>query len=1468
MLLTSVGLVSRTIILNLLPFGMTNLILTIKPKYFMKRITTILSFLMLVCMGAWADVLSGATVGAYFIQETPVMTFGGKTHTITKDASGNVTISPNNSGAFGETSSRFNCTLVIKINVPSTTTAGVLCEMRQGAANTTYSQGLYMIADRKLKTSWQGGGRQSDANATQLTAGDHTIIFTTGESGSAVYVDGTSKLTDSGLKASGVSYKAIYIPAAYASYITEVHFFPSIQSAANITSIASECSNHIYASQQTGESVTVPSGKILVIDSDANLAKFSGASSIVIAYGKTLTLNKADASISLSGSGTALQSNNITTTVTGNLTAITLKATAGTLKYTGVNLSGSTLDGVVLASGGRINLSNTVTIKNLAGNDLTASNYDYVFVSGEAANLILEGTCNFMKKSDGTTDAPYNHIAIGNTSGSITVKSGANVSCGKIWHSDNKTNAPITVESTATLTSSGAINATTITNNGTISATGRLYANTITNNGTITALKLDANTVLGDGSTTTLSGATPFNEGTVTVSGDVTLNLTATTAALNQAITIAAGKTMTIDGDSKTVSLNVVPTFGAGSKINFKNATINYENSIRSLANYTFTTCTAQFVETTDEYKAGGFTITNIPSGVTVKVKKYGTTEYTTETPVGGTVTISHSVGVSGSAAWLDYTFNASTKATNIHDPADQKITNAGNAGITGNDLTIDGTYTTATSYNDDGTLKVMSTPWRNITWPSNYTVAVAGNVPDVENGCLVAFGTLSGGYLAILRGDANNKILLVKGKGSGNAFEVISTMTAANATELSHLVVFTKNGDTFTVYLDGVQKTQVTYSETLGGGLQIGSLHGGIGTTGIANVSGMSDATAKAKVFAKAIRVYDYVISAGQMETLKEEFPYVSFGGEYSRTISSNSNLSATGAWLNKGTQGYVDLPGNTIRDEVTYYPNVEITTTAVSTLTVNAEMDVDNITFEGESTDTLKIESDGTHNIIINGSLTANGPISVKYGETDLSAIPVIIGESGSIKFDFSDYDFSAVTNSTSYSVTGYTSDYDTKVTGVYPSDIYHSYSLDYNGTTNNYNLTVGPTVALRQKQALDLAEPYYKDKKVNAGIGKYTVSLGETSYAEFADFGTAVMSWTTLDDCVEPTITLNTPTAGYYRFKNVETEGYLTATQLSNYYTADKYVYANGSATSASTVIELRNGNDGLYMYNQGYGFGWVVSDKSSGQGVGYITESADKYVNWFPGTAAGQIGFAICLGNGTGNYASYLTQGIYTANEDDEVVAGTDYTADEAQWVVEAATTATVTLNNGGAGTYYATGNWPFDVTVSGADAYTLALDGTGTWLVPTQLTDNKVPANTPVMLKGSNASATLTINTGSAFSTNNTNSLSGTNLAKDFTVTAGATAEYFMGISDGVVGFYHSAVATDGIYTLGANKAYLVENATARGFAINWDEVTGIRSIDNGKQSVKNGAFYDLSGRRVENPQHGMYIVNGRVVVIK
>lgn len=109
---------------------------------------------------------------------------------------------------------------------------------------------------------------------------------------------------------------------------------------------------------------------------------------------------------------------------------------------------------------------------------------------------------------------------------------------------------------------------------------------------------------------------------------------------------------------------------------------------------------------------------------------------------------------------------------------------------------------------------------------------------------------------------------------------------------------------------------------------------------------------------------------------------------------------------------------------------------------------------------------------------------------------------------------------------------------------------------------------------------------------------------------------------------------------------------------------------------------------------------------------------------------------------------------------------------------------------------------------------------------------------------------------------------------DFALTekgATATAEYFLGVYSGAVGFYRSEVPSkSGFYTLGANKAYLSSDAEARGFAIMWDEneTTGVNEVIGKMSEVTDGAIYDLQGRKVANPSRGMYIINGRVVVVK
>ena len=85
-----------------------------------------------------------------------------------------------------------------------------------------------------------------------------------------------------------------------------------------------------------------------------------------------------------------------------------------------------------------------------------------------------------------------------------------------------------------------------------------------------------------------------------------------------------------------------------------------------------------------------------------------------------------------------------------------------------------------------------------------------------------------------------------------------------------------------------------------------------------------------------------------------------------------------------------------------------------------------------------------------------------------------------------------------------------------------------------------------------------------------------------------------------------------------------------------------------------------------------------------------------------------------------------------------------------------------------------------------------------------------------------------------------------------------------------VGFY--LLSDNG--TLAANKAYLVYNGgnnARRFFSIGFDETTALgdamRLTDSGEMTM-DGEIYDLQGRQVKQPVRGLYIKNGKKVVIK
>ena len=89
---------------------------------------------------------------------------------------------------------------------------------------------------------------------------------------------------------------------------------------------------------------------------------------------------------------------------------------------------------------------------------------------------------------------------------------------------------------------------------------------------------------------------------------------------------------------------------------------------------------------------------------------------------------------------------------------------------------------------------------------------------------------------------------------------------------------------------------------------------------------------------------------------------------------------------------------------------------------------------------------------------------------------------------------------------------------------------------------------------------------------------------------------------------------------------------------------------------------------------------------------------------------------------------------------------------------------------------------------------------------------------------------------------------------------------------------YGAIAEDGALTLSDAPVGVDIVSTENGLSINGKScmfvlnnnisfnATGITETENGKVKSENSAVYDLSGRRVQKAQKGIYIQNGKVVV--
>ena len=201
-----------------------------------------------------------------------------------------------------------------------------------------------------------------------------------------------------------------------------------------------------------------------------------------------------------------------------------------------------------------------------------------------------------------------------------------------------------------------------------------------------------------------------------------------------------------------------------------------------------------------------------------------------------------------------------------------------------------------------------------------------------------------------------------------------------------------------------------------------------------------------------------------------------------------------------------------------------------------------------------------------------------------------------------------------------------------------------------------------------------------------------------------------------------------------------------------------------------------------------------------------------------------------------------------------------------WHLYRVESVSATIGANGYSTFAST--YPLDMTEStqtanGFKAYSAKVEGTSVKF--TQI-DKWVNAGTGVLIEGTKGgSVTIPV-------TYNGNDISSDNeflvntTGETFTAESGYTYYGMMkaNLENDPIVF---GTFAPGTVAIPADKAYLkVSNGSAARLSVVFEESTGISTVETVK--AQNGETYNLSGQRVAQPQKGLYIVNGKKVIIK
>lgn len=737
----------------------------------------------------------------------------------------------------------------------------------------------------------------------------------------------------------------------------------------------------------SGEQSLTSSATILNVDTDVS-AITASLGVVTLASNKTLTTKSASDFSSITAgagstvkytapSGSIAKVDNATVELAAgenSINGITLPSAGGTYK-----VSSGTYTGMTLA------ITNTQTNYDFAGGDLTFSGE---FSFGRATATI----------SGGTIHAEKMVTVQGNNEGrtSSVTQTGGDIILSGTGDGASTQNATVMFGHWPSATSTYNLSAGSITaeqggmrfgndspSTLNLSGTGLLKVKGIWGKGTTNcALNLSGGT-LSIGS----DGFKSIDRLTVTATGGelnaFASNTIAQAIALNGPTTFSANAdcVMTISGalsGSGTVKKSGAGTLSltgtVSTPVELAEGTLDL-GTRRPAVTVTGEGTTLKLTLTPDEALTGRAALApTLGDGVTsyaLEVSFCGTVKNATVSASGEVTFPAYEATSTGNSWWWDYEFNGDVSSSG--------------SDTTG--LTKDG----ADPVYDNGTaLKLKSTPYRDATYPAEFTAVMYAKAGTTPYGGLLAFGTKSGGAISLVCGadPANGQVRLIYSKNS-TVTELISAeaMSVPNATTANHLYAFTKrieDGNTvIDVYLDGRKLAHYAFSgaATIGGGFQVGSLHGG-------TIDGAIVKASDANGTVDFLRVSNTALSDAAIAALAAAYPYTSPNGKATRTVTAaDTAWSADGAWTEGETTVAAPTAGKV----------VELTANENASLAVALEADVsyESLKLSGTGTVALTRGEGTTGRVVVQGVTTVETNSTVDARAVKLTGLTIAEGK-----------------------------------------------------------------------------------------------------------------------------------------------------------------------------------------------------------------------------------------------------------------------------------------------------------------------------------------------------------------------------------------------------------------------------------------------------------------------------------------